>query len=113
MQLQREDNIRNLSTLQFGLQHILPSLVKSANNILLSASQYAFILQSNLMQEAENLVHKCINDVSSKNKCHNDLDLSFSSLPLVQVIVNTVYVNSMNCTNVFIIELFSTYFKLA
>ncbi|VDP34538.1 unnamed protein product [Schistosoma margrebowiei] len=62
MQLQREDNIRNLSTLQFGLQNILPSLVKSANSILLSASQYAFILQSNLMQEAENLVHKCIND---------------------------------------------------
>ncbi|CAH8463634.1 unnamed protein product [Schistosoma haematobium] len=67
MQLQREDNIRNLSTLQFGLQHILPSLVKSANNILLSASQYAFILQSNLMQEAENLVHKCINDTEKDN----------------------------------------------
>ncbi|CAH8462265.1 unnamed protein product [Schistosoma bovis] len=67
MQLQREDNIRNLSTLQFGLQHILPSLVKSANNILLSASQYAFIIQSNLMQEAENLVHKCINDTEKDN----------------------------------------------
>ncbi|CAI2724695.1 unnamed protein product [Schistosoma spindalis] len=67
MQSQREDNIRNLSTLQFGLQNILPSLVKSANNILLSASQYAFILQSNLMQEAENLVHNCINDQTEKD----------------------------------------------
>lgn len=67
MQLQREDNIRNLSTLQFGLQNILPSLVKSANSILISASQYAFILQSNLMQQAENLVHKCINDTEKSN----------------------------------------------
>ncbi|CAH8455058.1 unnamed protein product [Schistosoma rodhaini] len=67
MQLQREDNMRNLSTLQFGLQNILPSLVKSANSILISASQYAFILQSNLMQEAENLVHKCINDTEKSN----------------------------------------------
>ncbi|CAH8454875.1 unnamed protein product [Schistosoma turkestanicum] len=67
MQLQREDNIRNLSTLQCGLKNMLPALIKNANSILQSASQYAYKLQSNLMQEAENLVHKCIKDAEEVN----------------------------------------------
>ncbi|KAK4472555.1 hypothetical protein MN116_003797 [Schistosoma mekongi] len=67
VQLQREENTRNLATLQSGLQNSLPSLVKHANSILQSASQYAYILQSNLMQEAENLVQKCIKDYEQFN----------------------------------------------
>nr|CAH8829815.1 unnamed protein product [Trichobilharzia regenti] len=64
---QKEESVRTLSTLQSGLENMLPNFIKHSNNILQSVCQYSYILHGNIMQEFGNLLQKCIQEYESNH----------------------------------------------